>query len=605
MRQRKIIILVGMALGLGPVAMAADPVTYQVKFLPSGDAELDGLLTQTASLLAMQKKLPAAPFALIGRAQADQQQFYTVLHSLGYDDGLVDVTIDGEALTDPTLLDRLTQAPKGQVVTVLITPHRGPLFRLGRVRLDGLPKHFSAPLTIAPGQPARAAPILAASATLQTALHNAGYAFAKVSPPYAVAALAAHQLNVTYTVTPGQRVKIGNISFVGLKRTDAAFLRRHIALRPGQEFSDSAVEDARNALLSLGIFSAVTPQPQPHPVDGAIPIVFDTTPQKRHAVTVSLAYATDVGFTLSSSWEDRNVFGHAETLTYTAAADGLGGTGSTAPGYDFKGVFAKPDYDARGQTLSVSLEDLDQSLTAYDRTAALAGASLSRPVTAHTAITYGPSFVTEQVTQNGLAQDYVLLQLPVTFSYDTADSVLEPTHGINASLTLTPTEPVEGDKKPFLIAQMSAATYLPVERAARGIIAVRLQAGSIQGATQFQVPADQRFYAGGSGTVRGYTYQTIGPLFANDNPEGGLGFDAVNLEFRQHIGKSFGIVPFVDAGQVNAGSAPFQGTLRIGVGLGARYHTSIGPIRVDVAVPLTRVAGSGSFALYVGLGEAF
>jgi translocation and assembly module TamA len=266
---------------------------------------------------------------------------------------------------------------------------------------------------------------------------------------------------------------------------------------------------------------------------------------------------------------------------------------------------AKPDYYSAGQTLNVSLEGLNQSLTAYDRTALLAGVSLSRPLSAHVALTYGPAFEEESVRQEGVSRNYVLLQFPVTLAYDTADSVLEPTRGINASLTLTPTEPAIGDQHPFLIFEGLASTYMAVERDARGIIAIRGQLGSIQGATQFGVPPDQRFYAGGSGTVRGYTYQTIGPLFPDDNPEGGLAFDALNVEFRQHITKTIGIVPFIDAGQVAATSAPFTGTLRVGAGLGARYYTGIGPIRLDIAFPLTRVAGSGAFALYIGLGEAF
>ena len=121
----------------------------------------------------------------------------------------------------------------------------------------------------------------------------------------------------------------------------------------------------------------------------------------------------------------------------------------------------------------------------------------------------------------------MLAQLPATLAYNTTNSVLEPTRGINASLTLTPTEPLAGTTSaPFLIAYASAATYLAVEPDARGIIAVRGQVGTIRGASQFQVPADQRFYAGGSGTVRGYAYQTIGPLFPDDTPEGGLALDA-------------------------------------------------------------------------------
>jgi len=599
--------LAGAALCLGfQGAGAADPVPYTVQFRPSGNAELDGLLKQTASLVALQKKLPAAPFALVGRARADEAQFLIVLHSLGYEAGQVDITIDDKALDDPSLLDALTQAPAKPPVVVLVTPHLGALYHLGRVSFSALPPGFVLPALIKPGDVARAAPVLAAQDTLRTALQNAGYAFATVSAPVAVADTAHDALNISYTVNAGPRVNIGPVNFAGLQRADPDFLRRHLNIPKDQRYSDTAIEAARHSLLGLGVFSAVTALSQPSPgPNGDVGVLFRVNEQKRHAVTIGGAYATDSCVTVSASWEDRDVFRHAETLTFTAAASGLGGTGNTAPGYDLKGVFTKPDYYARGQTLTLALEGLNESLTAYSRTALLANAGLTRPVTQHLTFGYGLGFVTEAVLQEEVRRSYVLAQLPVTLTYDTTDSALEPTRGVRANLDLTPTKPIVGDAGIFVIAQASASTYLAVETDGRGILALRALIGSIQGATQFQVPPDERFYAGGSSTVRGYTYQTVGPLFPDDIPEGGDAIDAATIEFRQHFFKSFGVVPFLDAGQVNAASAPFKGTLSVGAGLGVRYYTSIGPIRVDFAVPLKRTAGSGSFGLYIGLGEAF
>jgi translocation and assembly module TamA len=591
---------------LGAPARAADPVHYTVSFAPSGDATLDSLLRQTSALVELQQKLPPAPFALIGRARADAQQFLTVLHSLGYDDGSVDITINGAKLDDPALPDALTQAPSSETEKVQVTPAKGARFRLDRVDLPGLPPGFPRPAMVKPGEPAFAAPILGAQPALLTALHNAGYAYASVGAPVAVADPATHLLDVTYSINPGPRVDIGPITFTGLKRMDADFLRRHIALVPGQLYSDTAIQAARDSLIGLGVFSSVTPEP-PSPVNaqGQAPITFRTLEQKRHAVTLSGLYATDTGISIGTSWLDRDLFGHAETLTPSAAANDLGGTGTTSAGYDLKAAFAKPDFYARGQTLNLSVEGLKESLTAYSRRALLIGASLNRPIDPQKTITFGPSFVSERVDQQGVTRTYLLLQFPINFNWNTSDSLLEPTHGFNATLTLTPTMPIVGKSHMFIIALGSLAGYLPVEPDGRGIIAMRGQVGSIQGAQHFQVPPDQRFYAGGSGTVRGYTYQTIGPLFPDDNPEGGAAMDAFSIEFRQHITKTIGIVPFIDAGQVSAGSAPFTGTLRVGAGLGARYYTGIGPIRLDVAVPLTRTAGSNGFALYIGLGEAF
>ncbi len=585
-------------------AQGADPVTYQVQFAPTGDGILDRTLKTTSSLVALAQKLRPAPFALIGRAKADEAQFYIVLHSMGYDAGQVDITIGGKTLGDPELLQELTAAPASVTAAVHVAVTKGARFRIGQVKLAGLPPGFVPPPAVRTGDVADAVPILAAAPALQMALQNAGYAFATVQPPLAVAMPRSATLDLTYDITPGPRVTIGPITFSGLKRTAPDFLRRHIALRPGQRFSATAVAQARDSLLGLGVFASVTAMPEPEQ-NGTAPILFRVIEQKRHAVSLTGAYATDTGVSVSTSWQDRNLFRHAETLTLTATANGLGGTGTTAPGYDLKAAFAKPDYFARGQVLSLSVEGLRQSLIAYDRTAILLGATLSRPVTAHLSIIYGPAFTSERVAQEGVSSTYVLLQFPIGFTYGTADSLLEPTRGVNASLTLTPSAEVVGGTHGFIIVQGQAATYFPVEQDGRGVVAVRLMAGSVMGAVPGQLPPDQRFYAGGSGTVRGYTYQTIGPLFADDTPRGGGAMDAINLEFRQHVWGHFGVVPFIDAGQVGTSSAPFTGTLRVGAGLGVRYYTGIGPIRLDVALPLTRTPGSGAFALYVGLGEAF
>lgn len=589
-----------------PGARAADPVNYQVLFTPSGDGELDGLLKQTASLVRLRQKLAPAPFALIGRARADQTQFLTVLHSLGYDDGSVDITIDGKALDDPSLLDILTQAPAGQPVMVKVIPNKGTIYHIGAITIGKLPPGFTPDIGIKTGDTARATPILAVSGELKNRLQNAGYAFATVSAPVAIADARDDTLDVSYTVNTGPRLDIGTIEFAGLKRTDPDWLRRHISLKAGQRYRNDTIATARNSLLGTGVFASVTPLPQ-HPANGSdnVPILFQVAEQKRHAVTLGGSYATDSGFTISSSWEDRNLFGHAETLTFTAAANGLGGSGTTAPGYDLKGVFVKPDYYRVGQSLTLSAEGQKESLTAYSRTALLLNAAIARTVTPHLTLGYGLDFVSESVKQEEVGRSYVLLQVPISLTYNTTDSLLEPTKGVNASLELTPTKPVAGGAGEFLISQASAATYVSVERNGRGVLALRALVGSIQGATQFQVPPDQRFYGGGSTTIRGYAYQTVGPLFPDQIPEGGDAIDAGTIEFRQHLYGNFGIVPFVDAGQVSASSTPFTGRFNIGAGLGARYYTGIGPIRVDFAIPLKRTPGSGAFQLYIGLGEAF
>lgn len=587
-------------------AYAADPVHYKVSFVPTGDEELDSLLEQTSSLVALQSKLPPAPFALIGRANADEKQLITVLHSLGYDSGKIQITINNMQLDNQALLAWLNQLPETQDAQIEIKSDKGPLYTLSDVNITGLPLDFTYSPAIRTGDVARAAPILEAKDKLEQALQNQGYAFATVAEPYALANTTTHKLHVSFAVNSGPHVDIGSITFSGLKRTDASFLQRNIGLYPGQPYAARNLQTARNTLLDLGIFSSVMPVLAQHETNGRVPVDFHMAEMKRHTISLSAAYATDTGISLGTSWKDRNLFGRAESLTLSAAVSGIAGNSTDGLGYDVKGVFSKPDYYVHNQTLTLSAEALKESLTAYNRKGMILGGSLSRPITSNTSISYGPTFINELVKQEGKNETYILAQFPIGFNWNTANSLFEPTNGHKLSLSLTPTYPVIGKHSSlFVILLANGSIYIPVQENAWSVIAIHGIIGSIQGTTQFKVPPDQRFYAGGSGTIRGYSYQTVGPLFADDKPEGGLALDAVNFEFRQHITKTIGIVPFVDAGQASAGSSPFKGKVRVGYGLGLRYYTGIGPIRLDLAFPVKRTAGSGAFAIYIGLGEAF
>ena len=161
-----------------------------------------------------------------------------------------------------------------------------------------------------------------------------------------------------------------------------------------------------------------------------------------------------------------------------------------------------------------------------------------------------------------------------------------------------------------MILQGTASTYfdlshLGIAAPGHSVSGLRGLVGTAQGASEFELPPDQRFYAGGSATVRGFRYQSVGPAFPDSTPEGGTAIDAATIELRQRVWHNIGAVVFVDAGQVDTSSAPFGGRLEEGAGVGARYYTPIGPIRVDIATPITRIRGGDSYELYLGLGQAF
>jgi translocation and assembly module TamA len=283
-------------------------------------------------------------------------------------------------------------------------------------------------------------------------------------------------------------------------------------------------------------------------------------------------------------------------------------------------------------------------LQAYDQTSRSAGVSLVRKLSSIWSVSAGATATDDHVIQppalvkNGspscigpenaspgqnipgcqqIAQrfNYTLVAFPFNVNYDSTHltSPLEdPRHGYRASVSLAPTVAIGHPSTTFLIAQLRASAYFDLqslfrESPGRTVLAVRALLGEAVGAAEFSLPPDQRFYAGGSGTIRGFGYQRVGPTFA-DNPNfptGGTALSAYGIELRQRFGRNFGAAAFVDAGQVSTKLRFVPNQLRVGVGAGIRYYTPIGPIRFDVAVPASRQAGDDAFEIYIGLGQTF
>ncbi len=599
-------------LPLSSATRAADPQPYAVTIKPTGNAPLDAALTGSSVLISLRDTAPVGPFALIARAQQDTGRFQTALQSFGFYKGTVTVTIAGRALDDPGLPTALAAAPAKPPVAVAVTVDPGVQFHLGAVTVDGtLPAAARDTLNLKPGQPAIASDVLAARTRLLDGLRNKGYALASVSEPVATLREAQTALDVRYTVETGPRVDLGPITITGLDGVNESFVRNRLLVHQGEQYSPEAIDKTRRDLASQGVFASVRAEPATAlDAAGELPLTFALTERKRHVVTFGAAYATDLGAGLTATWSDRNLFGNAEQLNVTAGFQG-GGTAERQPGYNANIQFIRPDFLQRDQQLQADLGAVKQSLQAYDQTAVTADLLINRKFSDHWSGSVGISGEQEHITQEGVGRDYTLIGLPITATYDSTDNLFLPTRGIRAAASATPTESLGTPDATFVLLQVNGSTYVDLNRLdltdpGRSIVAFRGLVGDAQGATQFQLPPDRRFYAGGSATVRGYRYQSIGPHFPiSDNPEGGTSVLAGTVEFRQRILQSFGAAMFLDTGQVTANGGPGGGTWRTGVGVGARYYTPIGPIRADIAVPLSKQPGSDTLEFYIGIGEAF
>ncbi len=601
-------------------ACAANPQPYRIDWVSTGNGGIDSTLKLTSQLQALRASAPVGAYGLIARARADVSRLRTVLESFGYYQGAITITIDGRELESAGLGEVLSALPKGVAAHVRIVPDLGPLFHVGRIDIEGtLPTGMERTLGLphalaglSSGAPAVASEVLAAGAGLQIRLQDAGYALAKVGKPIAYEVPSRHVLNLTFRVTSGPRVRIGEIRIEGLRHVRQSLVMRRLLVHAGEVYDAAAVEKARQDLLGRGLFSSVSVRMGAPDAERRVPLTFLVRESKRFAVGVSGAYSSDLGGSGGVHWSDLDVLGDGQHLTVSATALDLGGTASTGVGYDARVGYDIPDFHRRAQTLGFSVAALRQTLQAYTQNGATAQTTLTRRLSSDWTASAGASYEYERIDQESHQYQYDLVSMPLSARFDSTDltsPLLDPTHGYRISLSVSPTlSSGASGRQVFVIMQGSLATYFDLHRLfpsdppGRTVIASRLIAGVAEGASQFSLPPDQRFYAGGSGTVRGYRYQSVGPQFPDGNPQGGTSMQAVNLELRQRVGKKFGFVLFADGGGVASGS---QSVYRVGVGMGVLYYTSIGPVRLDFAVPTRRLHNSGRFEVYIGLGQAF
>jgi len=271
--------------------------------------------------------------------------------------------------------------------------------------------------------------------------------------------------------------------------------------------------------------------------------------------------------------------------------------------------FRKPDFlGVKDQDFTTLAEFVDENPIAYTARRELVSPRIERRFagvyTAGAGLQVQHATVTEAA--RGLTQDYSLAGLPLFLRRDTSDDPLNPQRGSRLSLLATPNTSITGKSLTFLNSRADADVYHRVGESDRYVAAAFVGVGSIVGQSRDELPADQRLYAGGGGSLRGYGYQLAGPLGPGNKPLGGTSLLQFGTELRIKITESIGVVPFVEAGNVYTTPFPkIGGQLLYDTGIGLRYYTPIGPLRFDIATPLRRRSADSAVQVYISLGQAF
>jgi translocation and assembly module TamA len=413
-------------------------------------------------------------------------------------------------------------------------------------------------------------------------------------------------MDITWRIAPGPLADFARPSVAGTTRTNPALLERLAARRlEGQPYSPERLERARRALMGLGVFGFVRAEEgQALDPSGRLPVHFQVQERPRHAVGGRIGFETNYGLTASAFWEDRNIFGGAERLRLEGEIARIGQTGIEDATYRAFATLRTPEFLGRDLQSTSQIGAVRERLRAYDRDAALASFTLEHRLSDTMAVAAGPNYEEGRIGRDGDMEAFRLFGLTGIFRYDNTTNPLDPRQGQRFTFSATPYYSAM-DANSFTRALAIGTSYFDILGNGDSVLALRAAIGSAPGADRDEITLDKRFYAGGGGSVRGYTYQSIGPRDAANRPLGGASLVEASVEWRQRMTRSWGMAAFLDAGSVGEEAKPDFGRLRAGAGLGIRYLTAIGPLRFDVGVPLDRQKDDPSFAIYIGFGQAF
>ena len=560
-------------------------------------AQVEGVADR-ALRLALQRAAGEAEGAPANRIEARRraQQAAEGVTALLRSDGYYDATVQPDVSED--------ERPRA---VVKVDP--GPLTRLAAARVQWVgpapsaaaATSASAEVKLKPGDAGRAVDVIAAEGRIVAALQLAGYADAQADPREVLVDHADHTMTPTYRIAAGGLVRMDGLVITGRTHTHPRLIRRLAPWKPKEVYRPKDVAELERRLLETGVYDSVTVALAPKAnADGLRPVVVSLADRAKSALSLGVGYSTTEGVLADSTYSIFNVLHEADTFSIFAKAQTI----------DTRiGVFESvPDVLHPGQTLKVGPDIFRDVTPAYTTQGAEVSADLTQRYGKYSFLTKGFSVVYNELDghEPGRLDIYSLRPL-LAASLDRTDNVLAATRGFKLDMRVEPTYVLGSSNLFYFKLQAQGSTYLALDRDDDRILALRAQAGSIIGGEIPLVPASDRFFAGGGGTVRGYSYQNVGPHYPDNTPEGGLSLIDGSIELRQHISGPFGAVVFVDSGTVGAQATPTFSHVASAVGVGVRYDLGFAPVRIDIATPLNRLsaASQAPVQVYLSVGQSF
>ncbi|EBA10763.1 autotransporter assembly complex protein TamA [Roseobacter sp. CCS2] len=545
----------------------------------------------------------AAPQDYIAAARADYRRLLTVLYAQGYYAGQISITVDGiEAANIAPLA-----APRA-IEEVRIDVDPGPRFTFGNVQISPLPPQTIVAEDLGPRNTARSARIQSAVSGSIRTWRDLGYAKARVTDQSVVARHADAKLDVAIVLDTGPRLRFGALNVSGNENVSDDRIRQIAGLPTGTVFAPSEIAAAERRLRRTGTFASValTESKEIGPND-TLPINAQLSEAKPRRFGFGLELYSIEGLTVSTFWLHRNFLGGAERFRVDGEVSGISGeTG----GIDYRlgATFTRPatfgpdtEYFLSGE---ISREDEPEFL--LDKISVETG--FSRILSDDLTVRAGVGILRAREETALETREYTLLTLPLDATLDRRDEPANASDGYYIDLDATPFISIDGDIGGSRLFG-DVRGYLTLGEKEALTLAGRVQVGSLLGADVAEAPADFLFYSGGGGTVRGQPYQSLGvDTFEGTETvtTGGTSFLGAQLEARYSFTDDIALVGFYDFGQVGTTSIPGEDAeWHAGAGIGLRYNTGIGPIRLDLGTQASGDDAGQDLQVYIGIGQAF
>jgi len=546
------------------------------------------------------------------RAEKVLEKTESVLRSQGYYDSVIDVQIG--TLPENGLPETEQKDSSREALTPVLLIEPGPRFRFKTVKLnfkDETPESESElrqKVSENEGEPALSAQVVASELLVVNTLKGQGYPNVKALPRKVVVDHATDDMTVDYDIAPGQKTRFGDI-----KQTGTAYLRESwpkmiSPFKTGELYQQEKINTLSSRAIGTGVFESATATLEEGGTenpDGTVTrnVILNIEQGSKNTISGEVGYSTADGSGISASYERRNFVGYAQTLTLTAVAK----TNLQSFGVDYKIPYAwRVDRE-----LDLSTEVARENSEFFRGERVSVNALMTQKLSSKFKVSAGIGLEASQFRlEEGDTEKMrsYLVQGQGGAVYDNRDNIFNPTKGYYIEARALPTYNIGDDKGVFVIGELGGSAYQKLSK--KFVAAGRLKYGTIFGSQIGAVPLNQRFYGGGGGSVRGYSYQSISPRDSQGDIIGGRTIveGSAELRYRGHdklFDGNLGFVGFIDAATVGREQYPDFDTTQYGAGFGVRYFTDFAPIRADIAFPINKRPGDAGFQIYISIGQAF